>query len=100
MPTSDIPDFHPTQVVHNYIASCGWLGGIHIRIKFPNGYGASIIKRIGSIGFPRDLWELAVTKGRFLTFSTPITNDVIGSLTEDEVRYYLSQIEVLPKEIK
>ena len=32
--------------------------GIHYIFKFPNGYGASVVKSFGSQGYIDDLWEL------------------------------------------
>ena len=53
--------------------------------RFPNGYGASIVKHSGSYGHALDLWELLVTTwdddGDHVTYSTPITDDVLGNLT-------------------
>lgn len=34
--------------------------GIRYIFRFPNDYGASVVKAYGSEGFERDLWELAV----------------------------------------
>ncbi len=34
--------------------------GIHYIFRFPNGYGASIVKMYGSYGWDQDNWELAV----------------------------------------
>lgn len=36
------------------------LVGIHYIFRFPNGYGASVVKIFGSQGYELDLWELAV----------------------------------------
>ena len=44
-----------------------------IRIMFPNGYGASIVKGEGSYGT-----ELAVITSEGLCYDTEITDDVIG----------------------
>lgn len=68
--------------------------------KFDNGYGASVIKHFGSYGFEDDLFELAVikyTKGNEweLCYSTPITNDVIGYLSNNDVLRYLYKIQRL-----
>ena len=46
-----------------------------IRIMFPNGYGASIIKGDGSYGV-----ELAVITDEGLCYDTDITDDVIGNI--------------------
>ena len=64
--------------------------------KFPNGYGASVLRSSYSFGGDRGLFELAVLKDGDICYSTPITNDVIGYLTADEVTEYLQQIEKLP----
>ena len=70
------------------------------RFKFDNDYGASVIKHYGSYGYAEDLFELAVLffddKGQgHLTYNTPITNDVVGYLTNDKVLELLEQIKNL-----
>lgn len=71
--------------------------GVQYIFSFANGYGASVIKHRGSYGYKNDLWELAVldSDGE-LTYDTPITNDVIGHLTDEEVRDILTKIRELP----
>lgn len=73
--------------------------------RFPNGFGASVVKFAHSYGGRSGLWELAVVKFKGdeifdynLTYSTPITDDVIGYLTLDAVEKLLDQIEALPAE--
>ena len=73
-----------------------WFGGKHARIKFPNGYVASIIMTSFSYGSAEAPYELAVLKNGHLCYDTPVTNDVIGSLTEAEVVSICSQIFNLP----
>jgi hypothetical protein len=82
--------------------------GIQCKIIFDNGYGASIVRfgfpfregeLVGSYGVNQGLWELAVIKGDIddfeLVYDTPITNDVLGYLSEDEVGEILARIEEL-----
>ena len=69
--------------------------GIQARINFDNGYGASIIRSPYSYGGNQDLYELAVIKDNAICYDTPITDDVIGYLTEDDVTKYLGQIQEL-----
>jgi hypothetical protein len=69
--------------------------GIIARINFDNGYGASIVKSTFSYGGNQDLYELAVIKDNAICYDTPITDDVIGYLTEDDVTKYLGQIQNL-----
>ena len=70
--------------------------------RFPNGYGASVVRFRFSYGADRGLWELAVLKFRDsdwdLTYDTPITNDVIGHLSESDVESTLDQIAALESE--
>lgn len=68
--------------------------------RFANGYGASVIS--GGIGV-YGRYELAVTRFNSedvddfsLDYSTPITDDVIGYLGEDEIPGILAQIKALP----
>ena len=67
-------------------------GGIQKVYKFPNGYGASVIKHRGSYGYSEGLWELAVLNEGELCYDTEITNDVIGYLNDPEVDRYLRRI--------
>ena len=78
------------------------LDGIQYLFRFENNYGASVIKHKGSYGHEDDLWELAVIKfdnddndSWDLTYDTPITADVEGWLTDDEVRALLQRIKEL-----
>lgn len=71
-------------------------GGIQYHFKASNGYGASIVKHSFSYGGDRGLWELAIIgKDGALSYDTPLTNDVLGYLTESEVNETLSKIEAL-----
>lgn len=77
--------------------------GEHHWFKFPNGYGASVVRFVlsggfgGSYGGDAGLWELGVLnpEGR-LAYDTPITDDVLGHLTEDDVAEALDKIAALP----
>lgn len=70
-------------------------GGIQYKASFPNGYGASIVKHSFSYGGNSGLWELAVLKDGMLCYDTPITDDVLGYLSEKEVNELLDKIEAL-----
>ena len=75
-------------------------GGIQKQYKFENGYGASVIQHIGSYGNEPGLWELAVVDWwdvYELDYSTKITDDVIGYLTEEDVEEILVRIKELEK---
>lgn len=73
--------------------------GVQHLAFFPNGYGASIVRHSFSYGNKDGLWEMAVLKGNEnewkLTYDTPITSDVLGWLTEDEVNTHLLAISEL-----
>ncbi len=71
--------------------------GVQRLYKFENGYGASVVKHEFSYGHESGKWELAVlAPDGTLDYSTPITDDVIGWLDEDQVASYLLQISELP----
>jgi hypothetical protein len=76
-------------------------GGYRAVLRFPNGYGASIIRRPGSYGADQGLYEMAVVKFHGLKYElcydTPIADDVIGWMGPDEIRDYLERIIKLPK---
>lgn len=70
-------------------------GGTQWKFEFDNGYGASVIT--GGMAYCNDEqpYELAVLKHGELCYDTPITDDVIGYLTSDEVFDLLDRIEQL-----
>lgn len=72
------------------------LSGVQAVIKFDNGYGASVVCTPYTYGGDRGLYELAVFgKNGHITYDTPITDDVIGYLKEEEVTKILEQIQLL-----
>lgn len=77
------------------IKESNYYGGFQWIFEFPNGYGASVIKHHGSYGNEKDLFELAVLKDGHLCYTTPITDDVIGFLTNKSVLWTLEKIKNL-----
>lgn len=71
--------------------------GVQYVFRFDNNYGASVVKSNSSYGSQYDLWELAIisfnNKVWSITYSTDITNNVIGYLSNEEVVYCLEQIK-------
>ena len=85
---------------NNLIEKSEHLGGIQYLFKFENNFGASVVKHSVSYGHEEDLWELAVIEyygsGEwYLTYDTCITDDVIGCLTDEDVRELLTKISKL-----
>lgn len=66
-------------------------------VQFPNGYAASVVKGPYTYGGRDGLYELAVLDSRGnITYDTPITSDVVGYLSPDEVNELLVKIKNLP----
>lgn len=98
--------------------------GVQMIHRFDNGYGASVVRfKVpsydyspesmivnmvspgGSYGADEGLWELGVVKFTGpevddfeLDYTTHITDDVLGYLTDEDVENTLAQIAALPKE--
>ena len=72
-------------------------GGIQATMDFPNGYTASVVRGPGTYGAP-NLYELAVLRDGELVYDTPITDDVLGWLSEAAVDETLGRILDLPEE--
>lgn len=70
--------------------------GVQHTYTFANGYSASVIQGPYSYGGPAGLWEVAVLRDGHLDYSTPVTDDVIGHCTDDEVGKILALIAALP----
>lgn len=69
----------------------------HYIYKFPNGYGASVIRNEFSYGHDKGLFELAIIKydeaGIWeIDYFNPLNEDVIGCLTVSEVNEWLEKI--------
>ena len=65
-------------------------------VQFPNGYGASIVKGEHTYGGKDGLYEIAIFgKDGEISYSTPITSDVLGYLSEEDVEKTLSDIKNL-----
>lgn len=83
----------------DYIESQNDLGYPQTIYKFPNGYGASVIK-FNYVHFGIEIAVLKFDKnGNWnIDYSTSITNDVIGGLNEEERDNVLQQIFDLEEE--
>lgn len=67
---------------------------IMARMLFDNGYGVSVIS--GGLAYgKKGQYEIAVLKDGELCYDTPITSDVIGYLSEEEVTSYMKEIQQL-----
>jgi hypothetical protein len=73
-----------------------YMVGKKSRMQFDNGYGVSVISHTHSYGGRNGLYEVAVldSDGN-LTYETPVTNDVIGYLTEEDVTDIMKQVQEL-----
>lgn len=73
-------------------------GGVQLTVKFDNGWGASVVQHQYSYGGRDGLYELAVLDSDDnLSYVTDITDDVIGSRTESEIRTLLLRIANLTR---
>ena len=77
------------------------LNGVQKVYKIENGYGASDVCHDGSYGGPYDefeknLWEIAVLDSEgVITYHTPVTQDVIGHQSDEDVERVLKEISEL-----
>jgi hypothetical protein len=74
-----------------------YAGGEISRLFFDNGYGVSVVRGPFTYGGPAGLFELAILDAQTqkLVFNTPITDDVIGHLTEEDVTQLMAEIQLL-----
>jgi hypothetical protein len=69
--------------------------GIVSRTKFDNGYEVSVVKSPYTYGGDKGLYELAIFKDDQICYDTPITDDVIGYLREQDVTEVMEKIQEL-----
>jgi hypothetical protein len=80
----------------NFIKLGQYLNGVSARMMFENGYGVSVICHSSSYGGKSGLYELAVLDADGeLTYDTPVTGDVIGYLTPEEVTKTMALVQKL-----
>ena len=69
--------------------------GVQAVMTFKNKRGVSVVKLRGSYGYP-NLYELVVlNKNGGLDYTTDITDDVLGDLTEEDVTNTIHKVEIL-----
>ena len=66
--------------------------GIIAAHEFPNGYGISVVNTDFSSN-DKDTYEVAITHNGHLTYNTPITKDVLGFQTSEDINKLLDTIE-------
>jgi hypothetical protein len=75
-----------------------FLNGVKSKYNFDNGYGVSVVRHKYSYGNGLNLFELAIIdKSGEIMYSTPITNDVLGYLSEDDVSNTMIKVQRLDK---
>ena len=60
--------------------------------RFKNWFWFSIVRWYWTYGFEKGLYELAVLKDWSLCYSSPLTDDVLWNLTEEDVIKYINLI--------
>ena len=68
--------------------------GLQATMTFNNGYGVSVVKFIGTYGFP-NLWEVAIIYKGSIAYNTHIADSVLGHLTEQDVTSVMKQVQNL-----
>lgn len=70
--------------------------GTHAMLTFDNGYGVSVVRGQYTYGGVEGLYEVAVLDNTGnLTYDTPITDDVLGYLTEEDVTKIMVKVQEL-----
>ena len=69
------------------------LGGTVVRHWFGDGFAASVVRGAPALG---GLEIAVIHEDLGLVYDTPVTDDVIGYLSESDIDPILRQIEALP----
>jgi hypothetical protein len=95
--TTRLPNSYDTTTFNELIFVNHPMGiGVQCIVQYPNGYGASVVKGEHTYGGRDGLYELAVFgKDGQITYNTPVTDDVLGYLTENDVEKILIDIKNL-----
>jgi len=91
IPNHPFPLEYPATIAKPHPVGDGML----YQFEFPNGYGASVVRFSGSYGNQHGLWEFAVRHHGGLCYSTAITDNVIGYLSEAAVAALVERVRLL-----
>jgi hypothetical protein len=67
--------------------------GQHAVLEFDNGYGVSVL--LGDMFYSNGVntYELGVLANGYLSYETPITDDVLGRVTEEEITKIMKELQ-------
>ena len=73
------------------------MNGIQKVYKFPNGYGASVIKHKGSYGYQKGLWELAVLHNGKLCYDirSAIPFDILDNILKGKTIFLIISFRII-----
>lgn len=76
-------------------------GGVQRIYSFHNGYSVSALMTPFSYGGKQGLWEAGIMKKDCqdewsMVYTTPLTNDVVGGLTDAELADFVNAVRSLP----
>lgn len=74
-----------------------WKGGLQARMDFPNGFGISVITGAPGMYCNSGTYEVAVLKNGICCYSTPLTDNVLGYQTKEEVSKVMEAIQGFTK---
>ena len=81
----------------DHVAERERLGGVQRMYDFSNGYGASVIRHEGSMGYDHGLWECAaIYKDGDLVCMPGMRDVAVGHMNENEVDDFLHLVESRP----
>ena len=69
------------------------------KMTFPNGYGVSVVTGSHAYSSEGRPYEVAIFDGNGLTYDTPITDDVIGHQTAEDVTDIMRRVQELPNAV-
>lgn len=64
---------------------CSWLSGQQALLELDKGYKVSVLLGAAFYSNGEDTYELAVMKDGRVCYTTPITDDVLGHRSEEEI---------------
>lgn len=67
--------------------------GFIARLNFPNKYGISVIFGNPLFRCSKNTYEVAILKNGHLCYSTPITDDVLGYQSIDNINAIMKEIQ-------